>query len=828
MITNILTLKDYRKEINKSPFFKRVFDSLILNKELEEKEIFALLKNAILFVNFGDIDLQKLGYKILINYSIKYNDYKPLYDFAINKGYIPISKMVELKHTDSNKFEKHFFNLFFSVYQENFKEKNYYISSGQKKLIEFSNQNNSNFVLIAPTSYGKSEIIVDKIYSNIDKKTCIIVPSKALLAQTKKRLLNSNKETNIQRIITHPEMYKGNEQNFVAVLTQERLLRLLQKNGSLKFDLVLIDEAHNLFGEKSDNSRATLLAQTIMILMKRNQNTILNFFSPFIANPNNLKIKQSNYNLSSQNTDEFIKSEKYFTCNLFNSDGELKIYNQFSNTFLQTSKKYDDIFQLLNSEMANKNIIYFNSPKHIERFSREFANSIQNTTLKIEEVSTTISDFIHPDYNLINCIKKGIVYHHGGMPEIIRLYVEDIFSKRSDLNFVITSSTLLEGVNIPAEKIFLLSIKKGRGNLSVSQFKNLIGRINRFSEIFNYENGNLKLLEPNIYIVKTDYENKRANIEKFISERAKTEIQFDDDVNNLFLKDEINLNETQKVELKKSLEYLENIEPNSTRLENVNYVQSEIAQLCYKNNIYDFDIKENEFLLLRNLNLYKLLDNRNLISTSNELIEAIFLIFLQNIEITDNNLKRLKNVPARKFYSMILEWRSSSYSYKEMIGSFMRYWSTLTGDAQNIYIGEKWGEEKREVTDIKKLYVDLRKKDNIEKINLAILKIKEEQDFVEFNLLKYIEILAELELIESNFYEKIKYGSSDKNIITLLKNGFSIELAKCIVNVKYSSFITLNNQVDEILINEKIVNEMEINGENRILIFEIKYHINHL
>ena len=828
MSTNTLTLKDYRKEIKKSPFFKNVFSKMLLNNKLEENEVFALLKNAILFLNFGDLDLQKMGYKILINYSTKYNDYKPLYDFAINKGYIPISKMVELKYVDSNKFEQHFFNLFFSAYHENFKEKNYYISSGQKKLIEFSNQNNSNFVLVAPTSYGKSEIIVDKIYSNLDKKICIIVPSKALLAQTKKRLLNGTKENIIQRIITHPEMYKGNEVNFVAVLTQERLLRLLQKNTSLKIDLVLIDEAHNLFGEKSDDGRATLLAQTIMILKKRNENIILNFFSPFISNPDNLKIKQSNYNLSSQNTDEFIKTEKYFTCNLYNSDGELKIYDQFTNTFLQTNKKYGNIIELLNNEKATKNIIYFNSPKHIEQFSRKFSTSIQSSNLNIDEISATISDFIHPDYNLINCIKKGIVYHHGGMPEIIRLYVEDIFTKKSNLNFVITSSTLLEGVNIPAEKIFLLSTKKGRGNLSVSQFKNLIGRINRFSEIFNSENGDLKLLEPNIYIVKTDYEYKKANIEKFISDRAKTEVQFNDDVNNLFLKDEETLTEPQKKELKKSLEYLENIEPNSTRLENVNYVQSEIAKLCYKNNIYDFDIKENEFLLLRNLNFYKLFDNRKLISTSNELIEAIFQIFLQNIEISDNNLKRLKNVPARNFYSMILEWRSSGYSYKEMIGSFMRYWRTLTGDAQKIYIGEKWGEEKREVTDIKKLYVDLRKKDNIEKINLAILKIKEEQDFVEFNLLKYIEILAELELIENTFYEKIKYGSSDKNIITLLKNGFSIELAKCVDKAEYSNFISLNNLADEILINEKIVDEMEINGENRILIFEIKYHINHL
>ena len=103
---------------------------------------------------------------------------------------------------------------------------------------------------------------------------------------------------------------------------------------------------------------------------------------------------------------------------------------------------------------------------------------------------------------------------------------------------------------------------------------------------------------------------------------------------------------------------------------------------------------------------------------------------------------------------------------------------------------------------------------------------KEEQDFIEFNLLKYIDILSELELINLTFYEQIKYGSSDKKIITLLKNGFSIELAKCITQENYINYISIDNQKDEIIISENIIKEMEINGENKILIFEIKYHIN--
>lgn len=821
-----LDLKDFRSNIEGSDF-QVSYNKMLLNTELQEKEKLHLLKTAIYLLNFGDIDLQKLGYKIIVNYSIKSNDYKPLYDLAINKDYIPISKLIETKHFNPEFIEEHFFNLFFSAYQENFKNDNYYLSGGQKGLIEFSKSKN-DFILVAPTSYGKSEIIINKVHSNLDKKICIIVPSKALLAQTKKRLLNNLYENGLNRIITHPEMYKGIEENFVSVLTQERLLRLLQKNPSLKLDLVLIDEAHNLFGEKpyanKPDSRALLLAQTIMILKKRNSNVVLNFFSPFVYQSKNLEIKHLDYKLEFQSTTEFIKTEKYFVCD-FKRDRKLKIYNQFSNNFIETDKIYQNEIQLLQSEKANKNIVYFNRPIHIEEFSLSLSDVLSNNNRNFDEIANTISDFIHPDYNLLKCIKKGIVYHHGGMPELIRLYVESLFSENKSLEYIITSSTLLEGVNIPAEKIFLFSVKKGIRKLSKSQFKNLIGRINRFSEIFNPVTGNLSLLEPHIYVVKGDYFDGRIKPEKFLVDRAKTEIEIEDEINNILLKDIIDLNSNEKSELKDTLDYLENIEPNSTDLEDVVYVQSEIAKLCYQNNIYDFDIKENEQNLINNLNSY-IENNISDISDSNELLSAINYIFIQNISLKDDNFKRLENSKARNFYSMILNWRSESASFKEMIGSFLSYWKTLNEESLLIYVGKKWGRVKRNFTDFQPLYIDLRGRDNTYRVNVAIIRIKEEQDYIEFNILKYIEILFELELLEVDFYERIKYGTSDKKIITLLKNGFSLELAKCLTQEIYSSLISINIINDEVIFRTEIIQEMEENEENKILIFEVKYHMN--
>ena len=107
-----LDLKYFRIKLKDSDF-QVSYNKMLLDIELQENEKLHLLKTAIYLLNFGDIDLQKLGYKIIVNYSIKNNDYKPLYDLAINKDYIPISKLIEIKHFNREYIEEHFFNLFF-------------------------------------------------------------------------------------------------------------------------------------------------------------------------------------------------------------------------------------------------------------------------------------------------------------------------------------------------------------------------------------------------------------------------------------------------------------------------------------------------------------------------------------------------------------------------------------------------------------------------------------------------------------------------------------------------------------------------------------------
>ncbi|MBP5216087.1 MAG: hypothetical protein J6039_06020, partial [Alphaproteobacteria bacterium] len=394
----------------------------------------------------------------------------------------------------------------------------------------------------------------------------------------------------------------------------------------------------------------------------------------------------------------------------------------------------------------------------------------------------------------------------------------------NDIKYIITTSTLLQGVNIPAVKIFLFSNKCGRKNsyLSSSSFKNLIGRTCRFSEIFSPHNKDFNLLQPEIYIVKTTFFNSRTNIEDYISKVANMTKETKDDIKNEMLKEK----NTEKYE--KEIEYLENMERGTISKQTINICRTVIGKLCFENNVRDFEIIKNEETLNDNYTEY-VISHNILISNEKDLLSAIFEIFLKNIETDKSqgeNFVRLKDVKARNFYQMLLEWKINNYPYNRMIKHFLEYWKRKISNKDFIvYVGLTWGEVKRDPNDRHNLYINLQHKDDSDLVNLAIVKIKEEQDFIENHIIKYLEILHDLELIDNRFYEKVKYGSNDIRIITMLKNGFSADLANILIGSIYEKYITFNFETETLHIDKDIIHCLEENNVNDLFIFELKFHI---
>ena len=796
--------------------FASLYDRFIIGEKLSQKQYEILLAIAICFTNADDTNVQQLGYRIVVEYCNQTDDYIPLYEIAVNKGLYPVSKFIEQHYIDDSK--RNFFTEWNDAFTEQYVSGEVCRSEQQNSLVHFFESKKDDTVsVIAPTSYGKSELILSAVKEYAGKKICVLTSTKALLIQTKKRVQQISKGI-FPKIVVHPEMYNPNDSSCLAVLTQERLLRIFKKDPQLSFDCIIVDEAHEML---EDDSRSRTLANVIIVAQKRNPEVAFKFLTPFLADSTNLKARYTTYNIVGFKVSEYIKTEKYFLCDLRNHTG-LKLYDQFLNKYLPISDNRNLGFEedVVKAYSAGKNIIYLNKPTDIEKFALALADVLPEVDSElIQTACDNISEYLQPQYNLLTCLRKGIIYHHGSVPDAIRIYIEDLYKKYDAVRYVITSSTLLSGVNLPAERMFILDNKRGRSNLSHDSFKNLVGRVCRFSEIFNDETGNLHRLEPQIYLVFGKYFAQNANCERFLRNVAKVEQNYKDAVDNVLLS-EAKITADNEEKLRQASEFIENYENGVVEDYQERYTSTVAGKACIMNGITEFDVFAHEVTIQQQVDAYQ--GESLKISDSNTLLETINELFIQHLP--DNgteSLKRLTNKEARNFYSMMFEWRVENKSYAEMISLFVGYWHQLYKKDRNVmvYVG-KWGDVKRPGSNVAR-YTKIVGKNRTQLVNLAIVRIKEEQDFIDNTLTKYVEVLHDLDLIEDGFYAQIKYGTDDERTICLIKNGLSLSSAMLLIK-KYGDHLQIDVPTSTVVYGENLVAEMMKAEENQIQIYEVQ------
>lgn len=799
----------------KNTSFSTIYNRFIIGDKLTSKEFECILALAVCFTNAEDVNVQRLGYRIIVEYCNSTGDYAPLYEITINKGLYPICKFIELHHLPKER--RNFFTEWNDAFLEQYSASSIYQSEQQKGLVDFFSDNKKNTIsVIAPTSYGKSELILSAIQEYAGKKVCVITSTKALLMQTKKRIKEISKGL-FPKIVVHPEMYNPKDSACLAVLTQERLLRVFKKDPNLSFDCFIVDEAHELLENKS---RSRILADVIIVAQKRNRNTAFKFLTPFIENETNLQTRYTSYDVEAFKVNEYIKTEKYYLYD-FRDTKQLFFYDQFLNDYIPMTMQEN-----INSEesfvkayASEKNIIYLNKPTDIESFSLALADVLPDIKSKlILEACDNISKYLQPQYNMLKCLRKGIIYHHGSVPDVIRIYVEDLYKKEQKIKFIITSSTLLSGVNIPADKMFILDNRKGASNLTHDSFRNLIGRVCRFSEIFSSVDGTLKRLEPQIYLVFGNYFSKKANCKEFLKKVAKVDIKYKDTVKNVLLENTDISSENLDIFQKES-EFIENYENGIVANYHERYTKTNVGKSCIMNGITEIDVFKKESEIQRKVDKY--ISDEVKASDASMLMDIIYDMFIKYVSDDNRNLKRLVNCEARNFYVMMLNWKLENKSYAEMIGLFVRYWKEVYKNNNDaiIFVG-KWGNFCPQGKNVYH-YTKLKNKTTNELVNLAIVRIKEEQDFIDNILTKYIEVLYDLSLLENDFYTCVKYGTSDEETICLLKNGLSISSANLLLK-KYRKYIEINIEESIVYFDEALISEMFKEKENEIIICEIQ------
>lgn len=309
-------------------------------------------------------------------------------------------------------------------------------------------------ILSAPTSFGKSLIIDAIISKKIFKNIVIIVPTIALIDETRKRL---NIFSNHYKIITHPTQLK--QENNVYILTQERAII----DGFIdEVDFFVIDEFYKLSPQNLnyEDSRCDILNLAFYKLYKKCKHF-------YMLGPN---IDRLANNIEGSISYVFFKEE-------FPTVGTLVYREKGEATALNIYQIY-----LRNREQT---LVYCNGPKSIAKLADELI-SIKPRVEKdntIHNLCNWIKDTYHQDWSIIKYLQHGIGVHHARLPRSLAQFIVELFNAKK-LDILLCTSTIIEGVNTSAKNVVMHEQKIGKNDLDYFTFNNIAGRAGRMFKHF--------------------------------------------------------------------------------------------------------------------------------------------------------------------------------------------------------------------------------------------------------------------------------------------------------------------------------------------------------
>jgi hypothetical protein len=598
-----IEISDIVKDIKSSPNFKESLDNFLQESlrmifSLEKTEattnllsVSDLLRIASIFSLSDDIDDKRLAYLISIYSWIKYQSDTPDIIQPINLILSRLSNFPALSFLDKQvqalKGQGLVFtdttNIFSKLEEIGLKAEhssqflgNLLLTDFQKHLWDYLEANKS-ISFSAPTSAGKSFILkkfaIKKI-KELEKGIILyILPSRALINEATYDLMAGLKCQNLSNdvLITSIPTAKSISKKIVYLLTQERAAILIETLPDMRFDLIIVDEAHAI----SNAQRGIILQNVLHDVLDKNDNTPIVFSCPFIKNMDFFS-RVFNKDIVSLPNHSTNVIQNLISINIDESKTKIKVdvLNDGTSLYLgdfQSEVKWENLpdrkdrltfFARKFTHNQDKSIIFANGPADAEQMANLLYDRLENIELDDDtrDLIKYIKEHLHKDFSLVLMLERGIAFHYGNLPTAIRIAIEDNFKNpKGKIKYLICTSTLLEGVNLPAKNIFIESPVKGlakRGKpISSHEFWNLAGRAGRLTKdlygnvfLINYEKWEIAFAnEPKEYEVKSSLFDTIINnfdaIKHFLQHyREKDSIKLEDKdkiesaCNKLFLK----------------------------------------------------------------------------------------------------------------------------------------------------------------------------------------------------------------------------------------------------------------------------------------------------
>lgn len=333
-----------------------------------------------------------------------------------------------------------------------------------KKLLE-----GKSVAVSAPTSFGKSFVIDAFIAIKQPINVVILVPTVALADETRRRICR--KFSHQYKIITTTDVELA-EKN-ILVFPQERAFAYIDKLPSI--DILIVDEFYKASTNFDLERSSTLLSSMVELGKKAKQR--------YYLAPNIHEIEENVFTEGMTFLRMDFKTVVTHAWRLYKSRPK----NEDKQSF-----KTRKLIELINTGIG-KALIYTGTYKGIEEVTTILNRNLYN---KDSELLANFSDWLECNYGekyiLKDLVKHGIGIHNGQLHRSLSQIQIKLFEEQNGLDYLVSTSSIIEGVNTQAESVVLWSNKNGAHKIDYFTFRNIIGRAGR---MFRYFVGRVYMLE---------------------------------------------------------------------------------------------------------------------------------------------------------------------------------------------------------------------------------------------------------------------------------------------------------------------------------------------
>ncbi|MGB7371761.1 MAG: DEAD/DEAH box helicase [Erythrobacter sp.] len=368
----------------------------------------------------------------------------------------------------------------------------------------------------APTASGKTYLVsrwlIDTLLEQENRVAVYIAPTRALVTEVEEHLKQTLNEfpsaaIEVSSLPLRDRFVLSSESGskVIFVLTQERLHLLANSlSDQMRIDLMVIDEAHKI----GDSQRGVVLQDAIERASRENRHMRAVFVSPATKNPGELledapdgisRISiESDTPTVLQNiihAEQVPRKPREWILSLRSGD-ELAPLGTLNLASKPAGKRKQIAFIAAAAGSRGGTLVYANGADEAEKIAQliaQLTEPVKDGNEELADLADLVRKSVHRKYSLAPLVEKGVAFHYGNMPSLVRLEIERLF-RQGSIKFLVCTSTLIEGVNLSCRTIVVRNPRKGLGQpMEAHDFWNLAGRAGRWGNEFQ---GNIICVRP--------------------------------------------------------------------------------------------------------------------------------------------------------------------------------------------------------------------------------------------------------------------------------------------------------------------------------------------